>query len=307
MNEIPKFKILNSKLFIPYYSNSKNLYNKNKHRYSFIKTDKSNNYKLTAIPNNTKIKNIKIEKTKLINYITPNKTLNAYDKADIESNIVSQIKLKNYQKILAKDKEIKYYLTSENNEIKREKKEKKFKIIKDLEKIIDESLLLVKNINKCKNLSHDNKKLKKNLSQGNFKIRNVEFLLSLGINIDLINNQNKIINKDKAWEYITKISKGKNIIDDIDDILRYKIVTNILNLRGENRKKILNINTIKKNAENDNKRKIKKLHVGKINELKNKNINKSLTPFNNNRLKMIEIINRSNNNTTLGNEKNKPQ
>ena len=87
--------------------------------------------------------------------------------------------------------------------------------------------------------------------------------------------------------------------------MRYKIITSILNLRGENKKKILNINTIKKNNENDNKRKIKKLYVGKTNELKNKNINKSLTPFNNNRLKMIEIINRSNNNTTLINEKNK--
>ena len=34
---------------------------------------------------------------------------------------------------------------------------------------------------------------------------------------------------------------------------------------------------------------------------------KSLTPFNNNRLRMIEIINRSSNNTAIGNEKIQPQ
>ena len=303
MSEIPKSKILNTKLFIPYYSNSNNIYNKNKHRYSFIKTDKNLNSNLCINPNNSKLKNITIKKIRR-NYITPNKTLTAYEKADIESNITNQIKFKNYQNILARDKEIKYYLTSENNEIKKEKKEKKLKIKKDLEKIINESLSLVKSTYKYKNSSLDNKTMKKNLSQGYFKIRNIEVLNSLGINIDLINSKNNRINIDKALDYINKISKGKN---NIDDILRYKIITNILNLRGENRKKIVDRKIIKNNNKNDKEENIKKLKINKTNGIKNKNINKSLTPFNNNRLRMIEIINRSSNNTAIGNEKIQPQ
>ena len=281
MKNIPKpNKIFDGKIFIPYYSNSRCIRN--------IKSKKS-----ISQSHGEEKRNIKFRITKNIyNSNNTQMNLSAYEKADIESNIASQLKSKKYQNILQKDKNITYYLTTENSDLKKQINEKKLKLKDELNKIINESLSLSKSINLSKNYSID-KKLKKNESQNNIRTKNKKFLEILGINIEFNENQNMInIDIDKAWKYINKLSKGKN---NIDDILKQKIVNNVLNLKRENGNKLL----IKVNRKYSHKNQSKNNHIKKKenrnNELiiKNCRINATCIPYNNNRLRMIDIINRS--------------
>ncbi len=126
MKKITNFqnKDMNRKLSIPYYSNSRVQHRKNNNK------SMSNTYKNINInPKmyNCNPKNVKI---KTSNSITPMKKiskLNAYEKAEIESNITNQLLSKKYQTILKRDKDIKHYLTSENNEIKKDIEQEKLK------------------------------------------------------------------------------------------------------------------------------------------------------------------------------------
>lgn len=289
-------KIDDSKLFVPYYSNSKS--------HSFIHNYKG---KKTINSNLNNGKNLKLKIIRRNIYFPELRSLDAYEKADIESNITKQLKSNNIQNILEKDKKIKYYLTTENNEIKKEINQKKLKLKEDLIKIINDCLSLVKISHKYKNSSIDNKKLKNNNSQINIRQKNKQFLDSIGINIEIFKNKknNVNINIDKAWNYINKISNGKN---NIDDILKYKIVNTILNLIGETKNKII----IRKHSQDNHKNEIpKKIIRDKNSKQRNKiNNNKILidvNPYENNRLKMIDIINRSYNFVTTTGDKNEFQ
>ena len=53
-----------------------------------------------------------------------------------------------------------------------------------------------------------------------------DFLNSLGVDMENLNADNVNIDIDKCWNYIVKISKGRNV----EDILRYKVVNVIMNL-----------------------------------------------------------------------------
>ena len=53
-----------------------------------------------------------------------------------------------------------------------------------------------------------------------------EFLNSLGVDMENLNANHVNIDIDKCWDYIVKISKGKNV----EDMLRYKVVNVIMNL-----------------------------------------------------------------------------
>jgi hypothetical protein len=136
-----------------------------------------------------------------------------------------------------------------------------------------------------------------------------------------LNNRNNNINVniDKTWNYVNKISKGKN---NIDDILRYKIVHNLMVITGKKRKNILNRSNSKNNKSNNinkssNNNYIKinqKRKVNNNNKTTNENkikmnpMNRSINiPFSNNRHRMIEIINRSYNLTTNADDKNELQ
>ena len=288
----PLCKTINVKLSIPYFSNSKLKLKKRKYNNS-----KS---KINHISYNCNPKDITIKKIIKSNYITPINGLNAYEKAEIESNITNQLLSKKYQTILQRDKEINYYLTSENNEIKKDIAQEKIKLKEDLSKIIKDTLLLSKNICKGNNLSVDNKIIKPNNSQVYLRQKNIEFLNALGINIESLNKNKKNynINIDKAWNYINKIKKGKN---NIDDILRYKIVNSILIIKGKNMYRAINKSSsnitsnnicgkkiIKKKLIDKNKNKNKNT----INEINNKPIIKNINniPFDNNRIRMIELI-----------------
>ena len=301
----PLCKTINVKLSIPYFSNSK----------LKLKKRKYNNSKSKINPYNCNPKDITIKKIIKSNYITPIKGLNAYEKAEIESNITNQLLSKKYQTILQRDKEINYYLTSENNEIKKDIAQEKIKLKEDLSKIIKDTLLLSKNICKGNNLSVDNKIIKPNNSQVYLRQKNIEFLNALGINIESLNKNKKNynINIDKAWNYINKIKKGKN---NIDDILRYKIVNSILIIKGKNMYRAINKSSSNITSNNIcGKKIIKKKLIDKnknkntINEINNKPIIKNINniPFDNNRIRMIELINRSYNYTTAADDKNESQ
>ena len=302
----PKNSIINEKLCIPYYSNSKFLYKKGKKNYS--KTNISSNL-YNNIP-----KNITLKKSPRPNCITPIRNLDAYEKAEIESAINNQIKSKKYQNIILKDREIKKYLHLENNEVKKDIEQQKMKLKEDLNKIIKDSISLAKNTYKTINLSIDSR----DVNKSNSKQKNIDFLNSIGISIEPLNNRNNNINVDidKTWNYVNKISKGKN---NIDDILRYKIVHNLMVITGKKRKNILNRSNSKNSKSNNNKNnnyfKINlKRKVNSNNKTTNENkikmnpMNRSINiPFSNNRHRMIEIINRSYNLTTNADDKNELQ
>ena len=134
---------------------------------------------------------------------------------------------------------------------------------------------------------------------------------SIGINIELYKNKknNVSINIDKAWNYVNKISNGKN---NIDDILKHKIVNTILNLIGDNRNEISIRNKSQVNQKNANPNIIKKDKISKqVNKNKNiLNYNKikiDVNPYENNRLRMIDIINRSYNLASTTGEKKESQ
>ena len=288
-------KIKNTKLSIPHFSNSKNQYGKSNNNNS----NKNSNIQIYNWNQNNK----KIKKLVLANFITPmrqTKALNAFEKAEIESNITTQLLSKKYRNILESDKDIDYYLTLENNEIKKDTEKEKIKLKNTLTKIIKDALILSKNIDKSNNFSVEKKILKKNHSQLNLRQRkNFESLNELGIDIEVLNGKQKFkIKINKAWNYFNKVRKRKN---NIDEILRYKIVNAILNINGNNMSKELNKSSSKKNI-NSNKIIKKMLNKNKNNETKNKIIINNIIPFDNNRIRMIGIINRSYNFTTTADD-----
>ena len=303
----PKNSTINERLCIPYYSNSKFLCKKGKKNNS--KTNISSNL-YNNIP-----KNITLKKIPRPNCTTPIRNLDAYEKAEIESAINNQIKSKKYQNIILKDREIKNYLHIENNEVKKDIEQQKLKLKEDLTKIIKDSISLAKNTYKRVNLSVDSRDVKKS----NSKQKNIDFLNSIGISIEPLNNRNNNINVDidKTWNYVNKISKGKN---NIDDILRYKIVHNLMVITGKKRKNILNRSNSKNNKSNNNNSSNNYIKINQKRKVNNNNkttnenkikmnpMNRSINiPFSNNRHRMIEIINRSYNLTTNADDKNELQ
>ena len=78
-----------------------------------------------------------------------------------------------------------------------------------------------------------------------------------------------------------------------------------MNLTRENRVKKINENHNNINLVNNNKKIIKKIKINNLNEIRNNyNVKRNYIPYNNNRLKMIEIINRSYNYTKASDVKN---
>lgn len=283
-------KMKNAKLSIPISRNSKFQYG----NMSINNSNKISNIQIyNWNPKNTIIKKLII--TKCITPMKELKTLDAYEKAEIESNITTQILSKKYHNILQRDNDIDYYLTLENNEIKKTREKEKIKLKENLSKIIKDAIILSKNIEKRNHFSDDNKKLKKNYSQLNLRQKkNVELLSELGIIIEELNGKNKFkININKAWNYFNKIKKRKN--NKIDDILRYKIVNSILNINGNNMNKEVNKSDSKTNIKRIQSQKIIKKISNKNennNEIKKENKKINIIPFDNNRIKMIGIINR---------------
>ena len=176
---------------------------------------------------------------------------NAYEKAELQSKISSHIKKQNHQNLLKKEKNIKKFCTEKNNEIKKEFNNKKNRLKQELTRIIKDTLSFSKKNNPIRSMLPDNineivervKKETQDLSQTLSishisKISKVssagvksglqknDFLNMLGVDVENLNSNNINIDIDKCWNFVHKLSKGKNI----EDILRYKVVNEIMNI-----------------------------------------------------------------------------
>ena len=69
-----------------------------------------------------------------------------------------------------------------------------------------------------------NKKTKKNKN---------EFLSLIGVDVENLSINNVNIDIDKAWNYVLRLAKGRNV----DEILRYKVVNSIMSLTEQKRQK----------------------------------------------------------------------
>ena len=183
------------------------------------------------------------------NHVFKSKSLTSFESAEIESKIASNIQKHKYQKLLKNDKHIKNLCHNKNKEIKDEIDKKKLKIKLELIHIINDALLFSKKNNPVKSMLPENineivDKAKKetqdlsislnisNLSKissikGELqKPKKSEFLTLIGVDVENMTLNHVNINIDKAWNFIQKISKGK----DVEKILRYKVVNSIMGM-----------------------------------------------------------------------------
>ena len=205
---------------------------------------------------------------------------NSFNKAEKEMNIDQHIKNQKYQNLLKKDKEIRNLCKEKNKEIKKEIDKKKHNLKQSLIRIINDALLFSKKNNPVKSMLPENineivEKAKKetldmslslNISSvskissitGSNKPKKIEFLSLIGVDVDNMKYNHINIDIDKAWKFIMKLSKGRNV----EDILRYKVVNSIMSLTekkaSEKAKKIYEKLKIYKNYMNRKKEEEKK-------------------------------------------------
>ena len=205
---------------------------------------------------------------------------NSFNKAEKEMNIDQHIKNQKYQNLLKKDKEIRNLCKEKNKEIKKEIDKKKHNLKQSLIRIINDALLFSKKNNPVKSMLPENineivEKAKKetldmslslnisNVSKissitGSNKPKKIEFLSLIGVDVDNMKYNHINIDIDKAWKFIMKLSKGRNV----EDILRYKVVNSIMSLTekkaSEKAKKIYEKLKIYKNYMNRKKEEEKK-------------------------------------------------
>ena len=156
-------------------------------------------------------------------------------------------KKQKYQTLLKKDKNITNLCNIKNKEIKSQLDNRKIKLKNELTRIINDALLFSKknspvksmlpsNINEIvENFKKQNKEVNVSLNITNLsKISNLgdskpkknEFLTLLGVDLENLTVNHVNIDIDKAWDFVLKWSKGRNI----EDILRLKVVNAIMGL-----------------------------------------------------------------------------
>ena len=241
-------------IFKKYHSNSQNHY-KNISDYNYehrIKLDPAGETNTLDIRYQFPLNHVQ---NKLIksDYLTQrkfNKNINnksAFEKADIQSKINLYTKKQKYQTLLKKDKNIENLCNIKNKEIKSELDNRKIKLKNELTRIINDALLFSKknspvksmlpsNINEIvENFKKQNKEVNVSLNITNLsKISNLgeskpkknEFLSLLGVDLENLTVNHVNIDIDKAWDFVLKWSKGRNI----EDILRLKVVNAIMGL-----------------------------------------------------------------------------
>ena len=184
------------------------------------------------------------------NYLSNSMTsLTAYENAEIESKISSELKKQNYQTLLKNHKHIRQLCHKKNKEINDEIAKKKEKLKNDITRIINNAILFSKKNNPVRAMLPENineivdqaKKETQDLSlslnisnlsrissiRGDQKRpMNIEFLSLLGVDVENMAYNHININIDKAWDFIKKLAKGRKI----DEILRYKVVNSIMNI-----------------------------------------------------------------------------
>ena len=173
----------------------------------------------------------------------------AFEKADKQSKITSQIKKQNYQTLLERDKFIEKLCHNKNKELKSELDERKNQIKKALTRIINDALLFAKKNNPIRSMLPENineiveeakkksKEMSLSLSMSNLSrissLRNEtkrkkknEFLSLLGVDLDNLSINNVNFDIDKVWNFVNKLAKGRNV----EEILRCKVVNAIMSM-----------------------------------------------------------------------------
>ena len=225
-------------------------------------------------------------------------SMTSFENAEVESKIASHTQKQKYQKLLSNDKHINELCSNKNKEIREEINKKKQKLKKELTRIINDAILFSKKNNPVKSMLPENineivDKAKKetqdlslslnisNLSKISSitgttkKPKKIEFLSLIGVDMENMKYNHININIDKAWKFIQKIAKGRNI----EDILRYKVVNAIMSMTekkaSEKAKKIYEKLAIYRNYMNKKKeeerKKKEKENEEKYNELLKKN------------------------------------
>ena len=190
------------------------------------------------------------------NYINEINAIKAFDKANLEEDIHSQLKKHRYQLLLEKDLHINNICKTKSNEIRIQFENRKTYLKDQLTSIIKDSLLFAKKnspvaamlppdvnefFEKMKTEGDDNSEtfsgfntkrsnsatVNRNTKTNRYikKPKN-EFLSLIGVDVENLSINNINIDIDKAWEFVLKWAKGRNV----DEILRYKIVNSIMSL-----------------------------------------------------------------------------
>ena len=192
------------------------------------------------------------------NYLNELEEIKAFDKADFQTKINSQIKKQKYQLLLEKDFNINTRCKTKSEEIKVQFENRKKSLREQLITIIRNSLLFAKKnspvaamlpigvnefFEKLK-LEEDNDEDFLNFSTTKTMRRNSErktsfhkkneysrkhkneFLSLIGVDVENLSMNNINIDIDKAWKFVLKLAKGRNV----DEILRYKVVNSIMSL-----------------------------------------------------------------------------
>ena len=243
-------------LFITYRSNSQNHY-KDISSFNYdhrIRLNPSGEIKNMDIRNHVPINQIKDSLIKSGLYspkINPYTNKTAYEKAEIELNINYHTNQQKHQDLLRQEKNIRNICHKVHLKNKKKLENKKILLKRELTRIIKDALLFSKKHSAVRAMLPDNineivDKVKKetrdlsltlNLSRVSriSKVSSIgmysmleknDFLNSLGVDMENLNANHVNIDIDKCWDYIVKISKGKNV----EDILRYKVVNVIMNL-----------------------------------------------------------------------------
>ena len=178
-----------------------------------------------------------------------NKNRTANENADIQSKIQKHIKNQKHQELLEKDKTINKICKDKNNEIKKIFINKKTKLKEELTRIIKDTLIFSQKNNPVRAMLPDNineivEKAKKEAQNASLNMSNIskiskvssvgvrssiqknEFLNLLGVDLENLNAHNINIDIDKCWNFVMKLAKGRKI----EDILRYKVVNEIMNI-----------------------------------------------------------------------------
>ena len=242
------------------------------------------------------------------NYLNELDEIKAFDKANIETDINSQIKKQKYQLLLKKDSNINKLCRAKSNEIKLQFENRKKNLQDQLTSIIKDSLLFAKknspvaamlppemmeffekmkdeNEDNSINLSFSNKSIRsksekkdslRNNKKKYIKKSKNEFLSLIGVDVDNLSSNNVSVDIDKAWNFVLKWAKGRNV----DEILRYKVVNSIMSLTekkaSEKARKIYL--KIEKYKEYKKKQRLEKIRKKKEEERKRKEELKRMNP-----------------------------
>ena len=189
------------------------------------------------------------------NYLNEIDKIKAFDKANIESDINSEIKKQKYQLLLEKDLHINKLCEDKNNEIKSQLEGRKRQLQEKLNTIIRDSLLFAEKNSpvasmlppgaaeffekmntegydntlafntKTQTSLRSNTEKKSTHTKRKFTNKN-EFLSLLGLDINNLSKDNVNVDIDKAWNFMMSWARGR----DVEDILRMKVVNSIMSL-----------------------------------------------------------------------------